>query len=675
MLTKKTIEQQIADTDIDYVMDVLSKGFRPAPYPPYPYQVATHAETAKAIREFGDIGPFIVKAAVSAGKTTLISMACRRFKQINWPAMVISRQGGIIDQDAQEIRNFSVENSVFCAGLKMKSTTFPIICGSEMTVVNALDKQLSGFYPRALLIDECHHVDVDDYVESQMTCDTYDRNSGDGTGILAARAEDSIEKMRGNGRKAYTIIIREFQRRCRERYNKELILIGYTGTEYRGTQPIINTDKKTPGLWRASVVDINTEYLVRFGAVVPTDFGDVSEDLTYDLDDFKSAGKDGDDEFSEGDMAAMEAEILQQGTLTQKIMLDVIKKTESRNGVLVTCAGHKHCEEAAAALPPGISYGIFTMATPEKERLGMLRAAYQGKCKVIFQVGCLTTGYNVPPWDTIVILRKIGSLTLIEQLIGRGMRKLKKEHENAGMVKNNNLVLDYAGAMDELADLYFSPMLEQYTYSKDSGCGETKTCPICETENGKHARRCRHEDPVTGERCEYFFVYIECEDFKNDRGVVQSKGCGAKNDVRARFCRCCGNQLYDPNKALDNEGKAYTRNDYVNVRSFSLEPTRCGSGIVLKYTLGNDGEPDYTAYEIAYPKSENMGAKQFWRKQVVDKHITNLKMRKKLYTANVDIVMENAHLFAAPLRVTHRKINGGKKDVMSKKVFFDEEGL
>ncbi|UVX32022.1 DNA helicase [Klebsiella phage vB_Kp3] len=672
----KSIKQMIEETDIEAVRGQLLRGLRGMPYDPYPFQFAAHFATSQAINNYKEIGPFVVKAAVSAGKTTLISLVARRLTQLNKPALVLSRQGGIIKQNAMEIRNFGVENSVFSAGLRMKSTTFPIICGSEKTVVNALEKQLANFVPRFLLIDECQHVNVDDIVESEMTCTLADQNPENER--LQRNAERTLAQMIAAGRTGYTLIIREMQRRCREMHGRDLVVIGYTGTDYRGTQPIINEDRDTPGFWRRAVCDISTEYLVEVGAVVPTHYGAIDDELTYQLDSFVSRGEEGDDEFSDADLIEMEKQILSQGTITQNIMLDVVKRTANRNCVLVTCAGKKHCKEAASALPPGVTYGIITDDTPQKERDRILEDAFNNRCKFIFQIGCLTTGYNVPPWDTIVILRKIGSLTLLVQLIGRGMRILKKFHiEELGMVKEDNLVLDYGGALDDLAELYFSPFLEQYRYETDTSTGQTKECPYGHT-NGKHARRCRHVYDHDGieedgtpyrkdDRCHYWFVSRTCDDFKNDRGVVVSRGCGAENDITARQCAHCGNTLIDPNRSL--EKKSYTRDDFVDVRSFNVEPTKCGNGVVFRYVLGNEGDPDFVAYEVFWPDSDSMPAKQQW-KAALDKHVASPNTRGKMRKGVKTKILPSAHLIAAPKRVTHRRIGGRKsRDVIARKIF------
>ncbi|WP_312691108.1 helicase-related protein, partial [Escherichia coli] len=81
--------------------------------------------------------------------------------------------------------------------------------------------------------------------------------------------------------------------------------------------------------------------------------------------------------------------------------------------VLITCAGVRHCKEAAAALPPGSTYAIITGDTDTKTRKKILDDVRAGKIKYTFQVMALTTGVNVPNWDFSVILRKIGSLTLL----------------------------------------------------------------------------------------------------------------------------------------------------------------------------------------------------------------------------------------------------------------------
>lgn len=641
------IEAEIEATDIDQLSERLGK----CPFPPFSYQWMTYRKTTEVIRDYKH--PVVIKAAVSAGKTVMIAMVCKRAMQLNWPVLVLSLQGEIIDQDHTEIQNFGVPNSIFSASLGRRSAHFPVICGSTLTVVNALDGKLANFCPRIMLIDECHQVNVTDLVESE-------------------RSDECDEVMQKEKRAAMTRIIRTLQARHRAKYNgKEMVIIGYTGTDYRGTEAIINTDPSTPGFWREKAVDISTEYLVKFGSVVPTHFGDVG-DLGYDLDEFEASGEEGDGDFSAADMEAMQEKILAAGTMTKQIMRMMVDKTKDGGGVLVTCAGLKHCIEAAAALPEGETYAIVTQETTKADRKRALAGAYDGSIKWIFQVGCLTTGVNIPPWKYCLILRRIGSLTLLTQLIGRVMRKLKKEHEAAGMYKDCCEVWDFAGTMENMGELYFSEFLEQYQHDIAIANKATRECPKCGALNSKFARRCINEDADSPDgRCEHFWKSRTCDDLKHPRlsRIVLHEGCGAENDIAARFCRLCGNILIDPNKKLS--GKAYSADDYCNVASFKIKPSSNGEGVVFSYVLEDPStQQQFKASEVFYPFQDGHGSRAAWMEGAVNKHIMLPAVRKQvLRCKSVAEVMALSSAFLAPSRVTHRRIDNDRKDAISRKQF------
>lgn len=650
----KKIEQMIAELDIEKQRKVIP-GYMPLA--PFTYQWVAFAETAKVIRDYQH--PMIVEAAVSAGKTVMISMVAMRLRAANWDALVLSRSGAIVDQDSEEMANFKIPNPKFCASLNTKYDPRPavgkshIITGSEGTVVNGLTKELSNFVPKIILADECHEIDPTDIIASELA------------------GEETLEDMVKAGRKNYTKIIREFQSRCREKFGKELIIIGYTGTPYRGRTPIINEDLRSPGFWRGKIVSIDTDYLVKFGSVVPTHFGAVAE--RYDLSEWSANEEHGASDFSLEQLKAMQQKILSDGTLTQRIMMEVQTICANRNGVLVTCAGRKHCEEAAAALLPGTTYGIITQETPEEEEIAIMKAAKAGECKYVFQVQKLTTGVNCPPWDTIVFLRKIMSLTLVVQLIGRGMRQLKKHHIEAGLVKEDNLVLDYTGTMEELGHLYFSAFLEQYQYETAIAAGDPIPCEKCGQLNSRAARRCIGEDPKSPDgRCEYFFCKpAVCSDIMHPRikDRVTAKGCGALNDPAARFCRLCDNQLIDPNLKLS--GTNYTLDDYCAVVGFDFQLSRCGKGIAVEYQLIDPESGDqFKAWEIHWPfLHTNRGAKAAWRKFVSD-HAPDKQLSSQLLSCKTaPQLMEYKDQILSPSKVTHRKIGNGRKDAITRKVF------
>uniref|UniRef100_UPI001F4226DA hypothetical protein n=1 Tax=Escherichia coli TaxID=562 RepID=UPI001F4226DA len=80
----------------------------------------------------------------------MIAMLAAQCKAMNLPMMVLARQAEIVKQDSEEISNLDVPNSVYCAGLGTKAAYFPIVVGSEGTVVNGLFKMLGDYVPSAL---------------------------------------------------------------------------------------------------------------------------------------------------------------------------------------------------------------------------------------------------------------------------------------------------------------------------------------------------------------------------------------------------------------------------------------------------------------------------------------------------------------------------------------------
>ena len=644
------IEKQLAELGQEKI-EALQKRFTVGEIVPYPYQCVAYSEIAKRLARYEH--PFFIKAAVSAGKTIIFAMVAAQCRKMGLKMLTLARQSEIVDQDSKEISAFGVPNSVYCAGLGLRGAHFPIVVGSEGTVINGLEKALGDYVPDVLGIDECHQVNWNDIVEARENNETLEQ-------MKTPKGEpvEGNPLLIGTGRTQYTVIIETMRNRCLEVNGRELRIFGMTGSEYRGIDPILVEDYKIPGFWREQVTNIDTDYLVKFGSVVPTHFGNVG-DLGYDLSEFHSETEFGVADYSDAQLKAMSNKIHNSGTMTQQIMNMVHDVMKDRLCALVTCADARHCKEAAAALPEGTKYHIITGKTGDKQRREWLNDAYEGKVKYIFQVKALTTGVNIPPWDTSIILRKIGSLTLLVQLLGRGMRQLKSYHKNElGMVKNDHLVLDFSGTMFEMGAMYFNPLLEQAQYQlRKFQNKETKFCPICNTENSFYARRCIHEDN-NGTRCEYFWSYQECEDIKDPKTKkIIKKGCGTKNDPSARVCRCCGERLKDPNEELQRT--AYRKDEFYKVVDFKVKLTSNQKGILFQYDLLGINGDSFTAYETFLVHSESKWIRGAWKsacfKHIIDKRIAGATSAYK----DARKVMMNAHHFLAPKRVTWRKNTKG----------------
>lgn len=635
----QNIDAMIAELD----MDKLRASIHTGEIEPRPYQWLVYEKTAEVIRKFGkQPKPSYVTASVGAGKTIMIAMIARRFQDMGWEGLVIARQGEIIEQDAEELWNLSVKNSLFSSSLGRKAYAYPLIAGTEGTIINGLfDKTaddgtvtkslLSDFSPRYILVDECHQVNWQDIISEQPETQ-------------------------------YGVIMNELNRRCKAKYGHEVIVIGYTGSPFRGVESIKGA------YWKHEIVNISTKYLVDLGFLVPTIFGGQDiEDLQYDLHEFASSDVDGVQDFTDSQLKEMQEEILKQGTLTQKIMLKVMELTRDRLGVLITCAGKKHCKEAAKYLPEG-SYSIVTEDMGQKARRKALKDAATGRKKYTLQIGCLTTGVNIPYWDTSVILRKIMSLTLLTQLLGRPMRLLKPEQVAAGLVKENHLCLDFTGTMFELGGLYEDPILEEAEAQRAKRSGEQVPCPKCQTMNSPYARRCIGKDALSPDgRCEEFFSYIRCGFDKHGIRIFDD-GCGTKNDPTARYCRHCDHVLRDPNAALNE--RAYTDNEWTDVKDFKIELTKDEKGVVYRYFITKENGKDGWANEVFYPfgRQEKYLKNQFKIKGLLN-HVSDRNLIDNLMNChNAKEFMAFTGLIRAPKRITHR-FNDKGRDIIHRKEF------
>lgn len=67
--------------------------------------------------------------------------------------------------------------------------------------------------------------------------------------------------------------------------------------------------------------------------------------------------------------------------------------------------------------------------TDKKERAQIIKAFKSGSIKTVYNVGILTTGFDFPELDTVILARPTMSLALYVQMIGRGIRIAEnKEH-------------------------------------------------------------------------------------------------------------------------------------------------------------------------------------------------------------------------------------------------------
>lgn len=103
----------------------------------------------------------------------------------------------------------------------------------------------------------------------------------------------------------------------------------------------------------------------------------------------------------------------------KQIIRVVNRLAETRKNVLVFCAFINEAEHVARNVPGAV---IITGTTKKLEREIIIRDFKAGIIKVIVNVGVLTTGFDYPELETVVIARPTLSLSLYYQMIGRCLR-------------------------------------------------------------------------------------------------------------------------------------------------------------------------------------------------------------------------------------------------------------
>lgn len=94
-----------------------------------------------------------------------------------------------------------------------------------------------------------------------------------------------------------------------------------------------------------------------------------------------------------------------------------------RKGVLVFTAFTREARQLVDKLQSiGVNASIVTGETPKKEREAILEGFKRREIKVVANVGVLTTGFDYPALDTVVLARPTKSLGLYYQMVGRAIR-------------------------------------------------------------------------------------------------------------------------------------------------------------------------------------------------------------------------------------------------------------
>ncbi|MBY7860180.1 DEAD/DEAH box helicase [Vibrio fluvialis] len=571
-----------------------------------PYQ----ADSVKAVIHYfrQHSTPAVIVLPTGAGKSLVIAELARLAKG---RVLVLAHVKELVEQNHAKYEGYGLKGAIFSAGLGRKETDQQVVFASVQSVVRNLDAFKNQF--SLLVIDECHRV-PDDKSSSYQKVITH---------LLEL--------------------------------NPGMKVLGLTATPYRlgmgwiyqyHTRGLVRSEE--PRFFRDCIFELPIRYLLDEGFLTPARLIDAPV-LSYDFSQLKPANTG---RYKESEMDLV---IEQSKRATPQIVQQIIQLAADKQGVMVFAATVRHAQEILGLLPQGES-DIVIGDTPSPERDAIIQRFKQRDLKFLVNVSVLTTGFDAPHVDLIAILRPTESVSLYQQIVGRGLR--------LSPGKTECLVLDYAG---NTYDLY-QPEVGAPKPDSDSEI-ITIPCPACGFNNnfwGKldnngfliehYGRRCQgyFTDEETGERehCGYRFRAKYCGE------------CGADNDIAARICHECDATLVDPDKKLK---EALNLKDALVFECLDmdlsvLKDDKGKSQLKVTYRGENNAQV-HEFWSLTTAKQKATFKERFVRPHLADKH-------RPFDEASPSKVVNNQHRFRPPQFVIARKV--GRFWKMRDKIFEDE---
>lgn len=439
--------------------------------------------------------PAVIVLPTGAGKSLVIAELARIAKG---RVLVLAHVKELVEQNHQKYESYGLEAGIYSAGLNQKDHHQKVIFGSIQSVARASKSFFKDF--SLVVIDECHRVGLEQDTQ-------------------------------------YSKVINELKKQ-----NEDICILGLTATPYRlGLGWIFNFSHqgvertKEARFFKYCVYELPLQYMIKNKYLTPPVKVDIPV-TCYDFSEITESGR-------KYTMSEVEEVLKKQRRLTPLIVKNIVDITQTydRKGVMIFSSTVKHAQEILEHLPEGQAK-IILGETEESERDHIIEEFKARKIKYLVNVSVLTTGFDAPHVDVIAILRPTDSVSLYQQIIGRGLRL------DPG--KKDCFVLDYTGVTHDI----YSPQISDKKPTPESVSVQIP-CPRCGFENnfwGKvddegnimehYGRTCRGgvQDPDTLEfkPCGYRFRFKICP------------SCSTENDLTARECSKCGEVMVDADSKL-----------------------------------------------------------------------------------------------------------------------------
>lgn len=548
----------------------------------------------------------VIVLPTGSGKSLVIAELARLAKR---KILVLTHVKELVDQNHQKFESYGVQAGIYSAGLKKKENQHQVTFAS----IQSAARNLSDFEHEysLIIIDECHRVNraSDDEIIT-----THEKNTEDTTNSL----------------NQYQKIIQQLST-----INPNIKLLGLTATPYRlgmgwiyrkHYRGMIRSESPRP--FEQCIYELPLRYLIKKEYLTPPTLIDATIEH-YNFSNLKSTAN--------GEYKTTEVNDLlsKHHRVTRGITEHIVGLSKDRQGVMIFAATVDHAKEIFNYLPTEKS-ALITGTTESNERDSLIEGFKQKRIKFLVNVSVLTTGFDAPHVDLIAILRPTQSVSLYQQIIGRGLRLSPN--------KEDCLVIDYTG---NNFDLYQPEVGEKKPNSASKPV--QVECPSCEFANifwgieddeghliEHYGRRCQSIIIESGNsiQCDYRFVFKECPH------------CGEENDIAARKCIHCAEVLVDPDDMLK---KALQLNDAKVLRCSGLSLAKKKDQLVVTYH-DEEGTELSESFNFSYKKDKSRFNQLFSKRLAI-----NLSTDKEIFLDTLEQVLAVEHYLPFPDFVIARK--------------------
>lgn len=311
----------------------------------------------------------IIVAPTASGKSLMIAAIA---KELDGNTIVLQPSKELLEQNYEKMISFGIDDvQVFSASMGKKDIG-KITMATIGTIISK--KELFNNFQH-LIIDECHKV-----------------NSQGGQ---------------------YQEFIKFFGGKC----------LGLTATPYRlhcysdvlsGQKSVVAKflHRTRPRIFSKILYNIQVQELYKRGYLCPVDY-EINLDYNHSEIGLNSTGLN----FDQQSLA-----LYNESKDIVGIVKDNILNNDLKHFLVFTESVKEANQLKERLIRNGVCSEIVSAETPKKEREDILSYFKDGSIKVVTNVGTLTTGFDFPELDCVILARPTQSVALYYQMLGRGIR-------------------------------------------------------------------------------------------------------------------------------------------------------------------------------------------------------------------------------------------------------------